>query len=393
VRTKVAGFVLLLALGIAVAATVTGQEEPLPTVHSRAFAVEPASIVLAVEPIRVVQQPTLADAVRRNDYLTFHALYQESQPAEYRTLHELWTWAMSDPTGAFYGRDMHDRLARAYPGYASYIETFRIVDSRGNVFYPTSETRTFLLQRAMEREAPRVQLATTSALASKANVTATTKKSATRATAPTKRASNATTPKTATHATTPKTATHATTTKTATHAPSTKNRRSSSASPRHSAQSTAPKAAVTTAQTTPPAIVAATPVATPATTPAATPASTTPNGGEGAGVGGAPAATPIETAPVATTPAEPVPTTAAQPVATTPVDAAAGRTPNSGILLLVIGLIGVGLLAVILRTPREAQPTSILQPPPPADASKPAASVEPIRRPADEKSRATGSRG
>jgi hypothetical protein len=64
---------------------------------------------------------------------------------------------------------------------------------------------------------------------------------------------------------------------------------------------------------------------------------------------------------------------------------------NRGILLLVIGLVGIGLLAVILRTPQEAPP-SIL----------PTAQVEPFRKTSDPepgkgeetaKPRATGSHG
>jgi hypothetical protein len=83
----------------------------------------------------------------------------------------------------------------------------------------------------------------------------------------------------------------------------------------------------------------------------------------------------------------------------------------------VIGLIGVGLLAVILRTPREAQPTSIIHPqgaapdaasngktdvkhdvPMKSDANR-ETPVEPLRRPATQateeskKPRANGSRG
>jgi hypothetical protein len=159
VRTKLSVLLLLVILGIAITATVTGQEEPLPILRLHAVPGDPSPIVLAVYPIREPQQPTLADAVRRNDYVTFHALYEETQPAEYRALYELWTWAIEDPVGAFYGPEMYERFARAYPGYASFIEPHRIVDSRGNVFYPTSETRTFLLQRALENDAPPVMIA------------------------------------------------------------------------------------------------------------------------------------------------------------------------------------------------------------------------------------------
>jgi hypothetical protein len=60
---------------------------------------------------------------------------------------------------------------------------------------------------------------------------------------------------------------------------------------------------------------------------------------------------------------------------------------SRGILLLVLGLIGVGLLAVIFRTPKEE-----IEP----QAAAPT-NVEPIRKPAapeaEAKTRATGSHG
>ncbi len=369
-RTKFAGFALLLALGIAIAATVTGQEEPLPPVYTRGIALEP-SVVLPVEPVRSFQEPTLADAARGNDYLSFHALYQETSPAEYRTLHELWTWAINDPIGAFYGRDMHDRLARAYPGYASYIENFRIVDQRGNVFYPTSETRTFLLQRAIEKDAPRVQLATKTPMSA-----ADTGRTANTSRAAKPRSTSAVAPKRTT-------STHT---------------RSAAPTPKKTSL----------ARTTVPATVAETPKANPASVATTAATSTTTAPAASTPATSAPAASiPVDSAPVTTAPATtaapvtaaPVTTTPEEPVATAPVPPTT-RTPNSGILLLVIGLIGVGLLALILRTPREAQSTSILQPQPPAESGpKAAAPVEPIRRPGTpaaedpKKSQATGSHG
>lgn len=369
-RSKLVGFALLSALGIAVT-SVTGQEDPLPAVQSRHYSVSAMDVVLEVEPIRQVQQPSLADAVRRNDFLTFQALYNETRPAEYRTLHELWSWAISDPIGAFYGRDMYERLARVYPGYASYIAEYRIVDSRGNVFYPTSETRQFLLQRAIEKEAPRTSLADLTPRSAPATATLPRTGSSERS---------------RTRGTSREASPRSTTASRRTTAPTATDSKQPSVKPASPPVVSAPSA---------PAVASA-----PASQPSvAVPATTTPE------IAVAPAATtPVVTDPIA----DPVQITAtpetAQPVATTPQPAAAtenARTPNSGILLLVIGLIGVGLLALILRTPREAQPTSILQPPaaPPATPTevKPSASVEPLRRPASkgdpEKPRATGSHG
>jgi hypothetical protein len=147
VRVKSILVVLLIAVAGTTATPVTGQEEPLPAI------VVKQSVFLAVEPVHGTAQPSLADAVRANDYPSFDALYREAvQRGEsvgaYETLHELWTYSITDPIGAFYGDEMYERLARAYPGYAKFMEDFRIVDSNGNAFYPTSETRTFLLSEA-----------------------------------------------------------------------------------------------------------------------------------------------------------------------------------------------------------------------------------------------------
>jgi hypothetical protein len=105
-------------------------------------------VALAIEP-EVVSAPvaTLESAARANDFATFDALYRANPDPAYRTLHELWSYSMTDRTGAFYGNEQYERLARAYPGYAEYIAHYRIVDSHGAVFYPASETRAFLLEQ------------------------------------------------------------------------------------------------------------------------------------------------------------------------------------------------------------------------------------------------------
>ena len=50
--------------------------------------------------------------------------------------------------GAYFNDDslpgMHDRLNADYPGYDDYIAEFRVADAKGNVLYPTAETRKFL---------------------------------------------------------------------------------------------------------------------------------------------------------------------------------------------------------------------------------------------------------
>ena len=127
-----------------------GQEEPLPQVMPRQQEPPPVLLALAVEPVHEVPETTLEDAARANDYATFHALFEQQRSAPYAPLHELWTYSINDPIGAFYGAEMYERFARLYPGFAAYIDEYKIVDDRGNVFYPTSETRAFLLARAVE---------------------------------------------------------------------------------------------------------------------------------------------------------------------------------------------------------------------------------------------------
>ena len=104
------------------------------------------TVALALEPEVAAIAPTLESAARANDFATFDALYRANPDPAYRTLHELWSYSMTDRIGAFYGPDEYERLAAAYPGFAEYIEHYKIVDSHGAVFYPASETRAFLLE-------------------------------------------------------------------------------------------------------------------------------------------------------------------------------------------------------------------------------------------------------
>lgn len=318
IKTTVA-IVTIALLGV-IAFSVIGQEEPLPVVVAKTNADIPTiqlaepTIALATEPIREYRPPTLIDAARHNDYITFDALYAAAKKrgddvAQFDALHELWTYAVTDPIGAFYGIELYQRLSRAYPGYAAYIDGFQVVDSRGNVFYPTSETRSFLLDRAVEgRPMPRVQVADTQPIVPRPKPEPVAK----RATPPIEK----------------------------------------------------------------PAVV---PVAVAVTEPVAVP--------EPVAIAPAPA-------PVAAAVAEPV-VIAAKDTAPAPAAAPApapianpNPTASRGILLMIIGLIGVGLLALILRTPREEPMTVIHQPP--------VNNVEPLRKPqttvADD-SRATGSHG
>lgn len=383
-RLKSALILLLIATLTVLPMSVTGQEEPLPVVVPRAIPLEAPTVVLAVEPFHAPFQPTLLDAARANDYITFDALYREAKLrgeslGALETLHELWTYSVTDPIGAFYGAEIHDRLARTYSGFADYIAAFRIVDDHGAVFYPTSETRAFLIDRVVAGNAPRVLLAD--------NEAAPLPPVAVRE-APEVRASS-TTPSTAPT----RTSTRRTTSSAARVPAPTPVELPASAT----AEAPAPVAAVTET----PAAAIAQPVTAVETPAVETPAVETPA---------------VEApAPQAATPA---PALAEQPQPAAPVTSTRNLTSSNtsrGILLLVIGLIGVGLLALMLRAPKETLPVTVLPPQQPVakaaektDAAKPPATViEPIRdplrdalkRPASspqaqgETNRASGSRG
>lgn len=269
---------LVVLIIVLAASTIVGQEEPLPRVIP---AVQPV-VALAVEPFVDTPAPTLADAARANDYAAFSALFEKTRNAAYAPLHELWTYSVNDPVGAFYGPEMYEKLARAYPTFAAYIDEYRIVDMRGNVFYPTSETRQFLLARAVEGvriaeeiiESPRpVAVAERAPVAEEENA------------------------------------------------------RAIEPAPRYEA----------TPETAP------TPTPAPAPVPLPAPVA--------AAVVDEPAPAPVAIA------AAPEPVAAVQPLPVPDRKSMAGR----GLLLVIIGLIGVGLLALILKTPA-GEPAAITPP-------------------------------
>jgi hypothetical protein len=328
VRLKSAFAVLLISVA-ASSSTLTGQEDAaLPPVTPKVVLEATPDVVLAVEPLRATHQPTLVEAVRFNDFVTFDALYREAKArgeslGAFTTLHELWSWSMNDPLGAFYGRDLYERLSAAFPGYANYIDDYRIVDSHGNVFWPTSETRAFLLRQALEGAAPRTLIAGTPA--STASPAATGAPASPPADAAASR------------------------------------RRASRRAPVEIAVLPAPIPAPAPAQ------VAARDAATSAGEDASAPQTEV-------------AATVADAAPVVTeTLADIAPVAVAQ---------AQQDLGSRGILLLIIGLIGVGLLAIMLRTPDE-----------PEAATESVATVEPItmkqmpEASTSETPRATGSHG
>ena len=422
-RTAVA-LLLIVVIGTTTF-PVTGQEEPLPAIQAKgSLAPFTPSVVLPAEPVAVpVPLPTLEEAARANDFITFDALYRDAvrrgdSVAAFAPLHEIWTYGITDPIGAFYAPDIYERLVRAYPGFATYIAEYRIVDSNGNAFYPTSETRTFLLDRALEGRATNVQLVDNQRSAQRAELSSTTAgsvwdrvpatsqrsttrrrtaSSQTRSTAASGRSTAASKPSTAERSGTPASSPAGT-----------------AASRRRSTpKASKPAAAVVATKTEPKA--AARDAAGPAGGDAGAPNEKAPVVAEKTPVVADPApVVAAEKAPVATdsatTAAEPpvvvraepatVEPTTAEPVPAPQPVAADGNFGGRGVLLLVIGLIGVGLLAMMLRAPREAPP-SIMQPPPPTgDKPTGPTPVEPIRRPSAApeppppgKNRAGGSHG
>jgi hypothetical protein len=369
VRFKYTVVVLLIAIVGTPTMPVIGQEEPLPAIHPRgSFEPLTPSIALAVDPIRdLAQGTTIVDAARANDYAAFDTLYRDAaQRGElvgaFAALHELWTFSMTDPVGAFYGAETYQRLTRAYPGFARYIEEYRIVDANGNAFYPTSETRTFLLDRALEGRAPRVQIA----------------ESGSRSTQ--QRNVSATADSTPAEQTTRRSVPARTSTGTRAMGRDSVASTGERAAPRVTAKrAVAEKAPVVAREKAPVPVAEKPPV-----------------------VIAEKAATPVVVAEQPSAPVQqPVQQTsqqASQQPAVQPEPAAVAVDNNfgtRGIFLLLIGIVGIGILAMMLRTPREA-PQSLMAPP--AETTPPP--VEPLKRPtaapqppSNAKNRANGSRG
>jgi hypothetical protein len=260
------------------------QDAPLPAVTPRPQT--PVLIALAVEPMREPETFTLEDAARNNDYPTFRALYEQTRSAAWAPLHELWTYSVNDPIGAFYGPEMYERFARLYPDFAAYIDDHKIVDDRGNVFYPTSETRAFLMNKAIEGRvvAPRQEIRVARA------------------------------------------------------------ERRSGFSPTPP-QTTAPRVRFKKAEAAPkPVERKPVPLPAPVTAPAI-----------------------VQAAVVA--PVAPRPVVTASIIPATPRKTDDGAPVGRGILLILLGITGIGILTLILRTPREQMPSVTTAPPPPSGAS------------------------
>lgn len=119
------------------------------------------SITLPAEAASTQSVVTLAGAASHNDFPLFDAMFNNatrSEATRFAELHSFWKWSLTDPIGAFYGDEMHAKFASEYPGYAEYIAEYGIIDSHGRAFYPSSETRTFLLRQAILGRSPAIEL-------------------------------------------------------------------------------------------------------------------------------------------------------------------------------------------------------------------------------------------
>lgn len=330
-RTKA---VAVLVLTLVSSVPFDAQQHALPAITPRTASTDastlPPPAVTRTEPIVYLDalplrddsgQLTITEAARNNDYSSFESLYTAAKArgervAQYDALHELWSWSMNNPTGAFYGPDLYGRFAAAYPGFADYIADSQIVDSRGNVFYPTAETRRFLLDHAVRgTNAPRVDIARSEPRAQPERATRRGE------TTPRATTSSPSVPRNTTH-------------------------------PRARLQKA--DATASTPAITKPSVTAAAPVAVATAVPASVPVQPVE-----APAGKAVLATMVSPQPVV-------------PVVKPAQQGAWGR----GVLLLIIGIVGLGVLASILRAPKE-QPLTIM----PAEGAEPGGNVEPIRKP------------
>jgi len=357
-------------------------DEPLPLVKARSTAqVEtptgaaagydavPMTTDTPTEPIRPLDSQigpaTLAQAVAANDYAAFERLYAQAADrgddlSAYRDIHELWSYAQSDRIGAFYSDETHDRLARRYPQYRSYIEDYRVIDSRGRAYYPTAETRSFLLQQALAEVRPLRGTETRVASRSISSPVARRHRRMQLSSASTKAARPA-----------------------PTHVQSVV------------AQATPPVIAA------PPVRIAATiaPVTKPKPVAVLASAMTSPSAGAVVDALKADMQKVAQQPPVATATPAPASPQAAQ---------SAPPAPARGLFLIILGLIGIGIMTIILRTPGEkplalslpgtqsaaaVEPT-IVDAPPAIQPVQEAPPAEPVRiQPKQRGRRASGSRG
>ena len=153
------------------ALTWSSQEPPAPSPDDELRIIHAAPTAAVPDPIR-----SQADALRRlrraitaNDLTLFRSLltsarsFAEAMPIGKERnalrsfllisadLETIWSYATSQSFGSFYDDEslagFHDHLSADYPGYARFIDQYRVIDATGRILYPTAETRSFLLQK------------------------------------------------------------------------------------------------------------------------------------------------------------------------------------------------------------------------------------------------------
>lgn len=155
---------IAIVAAIVVAGIASAQTPASPAAPQSPKVASATEIDLSVEPARAngAKAPaTLRAAATANDFRAFDALVRKAKLngedlGAFGDLYDVWSFSESTATGAYYGATVHDRLAARYPDYAKYIEDYRVTDSHGQSFYPSAETRNFLLQQAIEGNDPLV---------------------------------------------------------------------------------------------------------------------------------------------------------------------------------------------------------------------------------------------
>ena len=117
----------------------------------------PSVVDLSVEPAQTERRATpvtLREAAEANDFAAFEAIYrravQRREPlGAFADLHEVWSYAENEAAGSFFGAELFARISSRYPDFAAFIREYRVIDRSGNAFYPTRETRRFLLAQAI----------------------------------------------------------------------------------------------------------------------------------------------------------------------------------------------------------------------------------------------------
>jgi hypothetical protein len=73
----------------------------------------------------------------------------------YEDVDAIWSFSVRDRAGAYFNDDslpgMRDHLDADYPDYEAFIAEYRVPDTKGNAFYPTAETRAFLIKQLPPR--------------------------------------------------------------------------------------------------------------------------------------------------------------------------------------------------------------------------------------------------